>query len=137
MKRVIVNLQQRISLLPLPLLLFSSHAHASDPRPLYWFVLITFSALGVVLFAIAAIIIVRKVKNSSWRSALIGLAFGFTLAPVAAPDHDIMPNLLTYALGFSASTLQQTVLYALAYAAASYLLHGTYRNIKRRTQTDA
>ncbi|SFD50219.1 hypothetical protein [Pseudoalteromonas denitrificans] len=74
------------------LMTLSINVMASDPRGLFWPVVIGLTVFGIVLFVMSTAVIVNLVKKGYLRSILIGFFFGLFLGPIYLPNGYFMLN---------------------------------------------
>jgi len=118
-------------ILSLILLLFPAYAAASDPRGLFWPVMIGFIFLGLFLFAISSTLIFYWVDNSYHRSLLFGFTFGLFLGPIHAPNGVFIPNIASFFGSVDVKQLLYALMYACIYAAVSFALYWLFIRVKR------
>ncbi len=112
------------------LLFFPVYAVASDPRGLFWPVVIALTLLGLFIFGISTALIIHWVDNKLTRIFLIGFFFGLSLGPIHSPGGVFIPNITNLFSSVGGKGLIYAFVYACIYSAVIAILFFVFNKIK-------
>ncbi len=114
------------------LLFFPTYTVASDPRGLFWPMVIGLIFIGSFLFLITATLIFYWIDNKSQRSILLGFFFGLLLGPIRIPSGEFVPNIANLLMNVNIEGVLYAFVYACIYSAAIFILFFAFTKIKRK-----
>ncbi len=114
------------------LLFFPAYAVASDPRGLFWPMVIGLIFIGLFLFIITAPLIFYWIENKSQRSILLGFFFGLFLGPIRIPSGEFVPNIANLLMNINVEGVFYAFVYACTYSVIIFVLFFAFTKIKRK-----
>jgi len=113
------------------LLFFPFYAIASDPRGLFWPVVIGLTLLGVFIFGISAALIIHWIANKFQRCILVGFFFGLFVGPISIPGGLFIPNIANLFTSTGGKGLFYSFVIACIYAIVIFVLFYAFTKMKR------
>jgi len=114
------------------LIFFPTYAIASDPRGLFWPIVIGLIFIGFLLFLITAALVFYWIDNKSQRSILLGFFFGLFLGPIRTPSGEFVPNIVNLLMNVNIEGLLYALVYACIYSVVIFVLFFAFTKIKRK-----